>query len=192
MATEVRLNNVRLSYPHLFQPNKFDPSDTKSPAKFRATFLLAADHPDMAKLKAAITQEAKNLWKEKAGQVIASIKDNPNKYPILQDGNKKGGDGYEGNWSVAASHTMRPRIVDRDGKTPLVEADARPYAGCFVNAVIDVAAMTKMGNGVYGYLKGVQFVKDGDAFGGGAPLAEDAFAPLDDTGDTTSGDELGV
>lgn len=187
MSTEVKLKEVRLAFPVLFTPTKFDEKDAK--AKFRATFLMEPGGANEKAVRAAMLTEAINLWKDKAKAIIKSLEGQVNKCSF-QNGNLKPDlDGYAGMVYLNASNAVRPRVVDRDGKTPLGESDGKPYAGCYVNAVVAIAAMTKMGNGIYGYLKGVQFVKDGDAFGGGAPLAEDAFSDLADTG---ADEDLGV
>jgi hypothetical protein len=80
-----------------------------------------------------------------------------------------------------AGTTRRPTIIDRD-KTPLVEEDGKPYAGCYVNAVVDLwySDHPKGGKQVLGNLLGVQFAKDGEPFGSGAVDVDDEFDDLDD------------
>ncbi len=53
-------------------------------------------------------------------------------------------------------------------KTALTEADGRIYAGCYVNFNVDIWAQDGQYTGIRCSLNGVQFVKDGDAFGGAA------------------------
>lgn len=197
MSKEILLKGVRIAFAQgLFNATKFDPKDAGAKAKFRATFLVEPGSENDKLIREAVKEVAVDLWKEKASTVVKSISGNPQKF-FYQDGNNKDYDGFKGMMSLSASNATRPKIVDVDKKTPLVESDGRPYSGCYVNVILDVAAMTKMGNGIYAYLKGVMFAKDGDAFGGGAPLSEDAFQDLGDTGGETSGsnvvgDDFGV
>jgi hypothetical protein len=83
---------------------------------------------------------------------------------------------------VSASNKVAPLVVDKD-KSPLSEASGRPYAGCYVNASLDIWAQdNSYGKRVNATLRGVQFFRDGDAFAGGAPASEDEFDDLSDTG----------
>jgi len=86
--------------------------------------------------------------------------------------------GFEDAFYFTASNDVRPTVLDRD-KSPLIAADGRPYAGCYVNAVVEIWAQdNKYGRGLRAALKGVQFVKDGDAFSGGGTASPDDFADL--------------
>ncbi|MDC5277565.1 DUF2815 family protein, partial [Acinetobacter baumannii] len=67
----------------------------------------------------------------------------------------------------------------RNGKTPLVQADGRPYAGCYVNAAIELWCQdNNYGKRINASLRGVQFLKDGEAFAGGGVASEDDFEDL--------------
>ncbi len=66
-------------------------------------------------------------------------------------------------------------------------ADGKPYSGCYVNGIVDIWAQDNgFGRRLNATLKGVQFVKDGDAFSGGTAVSADAF---DDLGVDESTDE---
>jgi hypothetical protein len=75
-------------------------------------------------------------------------------------------------------------VLDRD-KTPLVQADGRPYSGCYVNASVEFYAYDNNGKGIAATLKGVQFFKDGDAFTGGGVASPDDFDDLSTEGEET-------
>lgn len=93
-------------------------------------------------------------------------------------------EGYEGMWYVTAKNTARPLLLDADGKTPLTQADGKPYSGCFAHVVVDVYALTDpKRKGVHASIKTVMFVKDGDAFGGGGAGTEADVADLAVGGD---------
>ena len=82
----------------------------------------------------------------------------------------------------------RPKIVDRRGNA-LTEEDGKPYSGCYVNAIVDIWAQKGETPGVRCELMGMQFVKDGEAFGGGKNLGDDAFDDLGD--DENDVDDVG-
>lgn len=175
---KIKLNNVRLSFPGLWKPEPFKPGDDP---KFKATFLVPKDSELDKQVQAAILETAKAKWGAKAAAVLKGITNNPNKY-CYQDGDTKPYDGYEGMMALSAKNGKRPLVIDRD-RTTLTEADGKPYAGCYVNATVEFFAYENSGNGISASLMGVQFYKDGDAFGGGGVSSEDDFDELDDGAD---------
>ena len=97
----------------------------------------------------------------------------------IRDGADKEYDGYANCMYVKASSKKRPLVVDLDGKTPLVEADGRPYGGCTVNGYIDIWAMdNKFGKRICASLSSVQFAADGEPFG--AMATADVFESEED------------
>ena len=96
----------------------------------------------------------------------------------IKEGDEVDYDGYEGQWSIKASSTRRPTVIDRD-KTPLTEDDEKIYAGCYVNAIVDFWVQdNEFGKRVNANLFGIQFVKDGEEFGAGSVDVTDDFAEL--------------
>lgn len=170
---EIKLRGVRLSFPDLFEPRAFQQGDTP---KYKATFLVPKGSPQAKEIEAAIVETAKAKWPKDYQKVLASIKGNANKF-CWQDGDNKSYDGYEGMMAISASNKARPSVFDRD-RSPLTKDDGKPYAGCFVNAIIDLFAYENTGKGVAASLSGVQFFKDGEAFSGGRPASADAFDDL--------------
>ena len=80
--------------------------------------------------------------------------------------------------SFKSSANKRPIVIDRD-KSPLIEEDNKIYAGCYVNAIVDVCVQNNnYGKIVNGNLYGIQFVKDGEAFGSGPTDVGDNFDDL--------------
>lgn len=170
------LKNVRLSFPDLFEPRAFKAGDEP---KYKATFLVPKGDPQVAEIEAAIKQalvEFPKCGPKRADAVLNQIRHNPNKFNF-QDGDTKEYDGYEGMMAFSAKNAARPLILDRD-KTLLSAADGKPYAGCYVTASVEIFAYDSSGIGVSATLKGVQFVRDGDAFGGGTPASPDDFDDL--------------
>jgi len=170
---KITIKNARLSFPDLFVPRAFKAGD---PEKYKAT-LLVPKGGDMDKaINAAISAVAKEKWPKTWEKVLASIKGNANKF-CYQDGDTKEYDGYEGMMAFSANNKARPTIIDRD-KSPLSEGDGKPYAGCYVNGIVELFAYDNSGNGISASLSGVQFVKDGEAFSGGRPASADEFEDL--------------
>ena len=170
--SKMKLKSVRLSFPSLFKKAVFDGVETK----FEATFLInKKTQSDLVKLiDSTIDQFLVDKFGE--GKIPKGIK-----RTCFVDGDDKDYDGYAGHMAFKAGTTRRPTIIDRD-KTPLVEEDGKPYAGCYVNAVVDLwySDHPKGGKQVLGNLLGVQFAKDGDAFGSGSIDVDDEFDDLDD------------
>lgn len=165
---KIQLKNVRLSFPAIFKRASFNGEE----GKFEATFLLNKETQadQIEKLEKAID----------AAIAEAKIKV-PSDKRCLKDGDDFDYDGYAGHMAFKASTTRRPTIIDRD-KTPLAEDDANaPYAGCYVNAIVDIWIQNNSyGKRANGNLFGIQFLKDGEAFGAGDTDVTDEFEDLDD------------
>lgn len=178
---EVKLNRLRICYaPGLFTARAFE--EGKTP-KFGCQLILPhKDTAQIAKVKAAIEQVAKEKWAAKGAGVIASLQGTD--FLCLREGAKKPDrEELENADYIAASNKVRPTIVDRD-RTPLTEADGKPYSGCYVNAKIDIYGFEINGKKmICATLMGVQFVENGDAFSGASVMAADEFDDLADTGD---------
>lgn len=169
---KLHLKNVRISFPDVFNAKAFGGDDASKPS-FGASFLFAKTHPQMKEINAAIEAAAKEKWGPKAETVLKGLRAADK--VCLHDGDLKDYDGYAGNLFISARSNKRPTVVDAD-RTPLTEADGRPYGGCYVNAILEVYAQDNgFGKRVNASLGGVQFVKDGEAFAGSAPVAADEF-----------------
>lgn len=178
---KVTLKNVRLAFPSLFEPKAMD-ADSKP--RYGASFILPKDHPQVKEVEAAIDSVAKDKWGPKAAATLKSLRTGDK--VCLHDGDTKAQyDGFEDNLFISAASPgdgPAPTVVDRD-RTRLEPRDGKPYAGCYVNAVIDIWAQdNNFGKRVNASLSGVQFYKDGDAFGGGRPADPDEFEALDEEG----------
>jgi len=174
-VSQIKLKNVRLSYPALFTPKAFEEGQK---AKFNCQLILnKRDHAaTIEALQGKIDEAAKSFF----GKTVPKLKG-----ICLRDGSEKGDkDGYGDEvMFVSASSERRPQVVDRDPSIPLVEADGRPYAGCYVNAMVSLWVQdNKFGKRVNANILAVQFLKDGEPFGESVN-ATDAFA------DETDGNE---
>ena len=177
---------MRICYAqNLFKASAFE--EGKEP-KFNAQFIISKDDTAQVKLmQDAIEAVAKEKWpddsktKNRAAGIIKSLK--MTEFICFRDGElKPDREELENSYFVAASNKKKPTAIMRD-KTEATEADI--YSGCYVNVKVEVYAFEyntkKM---IPATLLGVQFVKDGDAFAGGAKVADaDEFDDISDVGD---------
>jgi hypothetical protein len=176
---KVKLSKVRLSFPDLFKAVEFKTGDGKP--RYNATFLVEPGSANDTALKAAIEAAAAETYGTKAKANLKSFSGQTNKYCYL-DGDTKDYDGYAGMTYLACHSKVRPLVIDRD-KSPLTEQDGKPYAGCYVNATVEIYAQAGENPGIRASFTGVQFHSDGEAFGGGAPASTDDFDDLGDSSD---------
>jgi hypothetical protein len=171
---KVKLSNVRLAFPVLFEAKTVNGEG--KPA-FSASFLLDAADPQAKVINAAIEQVAKDKWGAKADAILKQMRAQDK--VALHDGDLKSQyEGFPGMLYVSARSSTRPLVIDKD-KSPLTEQDGRPYAGCYVNASVELWAQdNNYGKRVNASLRGVQFYRDGDAFAGGGAASEDEFDDL--------------
>ncbi len=174
---KVVLRDVRLSFPDLWEAVQYQ---GQGPFNYRASFLMAPDSDSKKKVDAAIKEAANEKWGAKAGAILPGILANPQKCCFI-DGNLKEYNGYAGNWALSALRNQddgRPLIVDR-AKNPLTAADGKIFAGCYVNATVEVWAQdNSFGKAIRATLVNVQYVKDGPSFGGATPASADDLDDL--------------
>lgn len=171
---KILLKEVRLSFPNLFKPKS---GQDGGKARYSASLLLDKEahgftikFVKLAIFKLAIAEFGdKDTVKEMfaKGKIV----------PCLHEGQDKEWAGYdESNMFISSSSDTRPHVVARD-QSPLQEDDGIPYAGCYVNAAVRLWVQNnKHGKRVNCELLGVQFVKDGEAFGK-PPFKPDEFFP---------------
>ena len=173
---KVKLINVRLAFPQLFEARSFNGDDN---AAFSASFIMEPDHPSVDELAKATDVVGKEKWGAKWDQTKKelTLKD---KLPLHDGDIKANYAGFAGNVFVNARNKTRPSVVDRD-TSPLVLADGKPYAGCYVIASLELWAQdNNYGKRINATLRGVQFLRDGEAFSGGAAANEDEFEAISD------------
>jgi hypothetical protein len=157
--------------------------DSAGKPAFSATLLLDLKDPQIKLLNDAIEETAKEKWgaKAKAELELMRKKDRT----CLHDGDLKPDyEGFPGMMFVSARNPIRPLVLNTD-RSPLAEEDGVVYSGCYVNMVLELWAQDNdYGKRVNATLSGVQFVKDGDSFGGGGRVAD-----VDDFEDVSAGGE---
>lgn len=180
---KLKLQNVRLAFPKLFEAKAVNDGDEPT---FGASLLLDPSDPGNAKtiaeVDAGIDATAKEKWGAKTTSILGLARKTDK--VCLHDGDLKAQYvGFEGMKYVSANNKMRPVVVDRSAR-PLTAQDGVVYAGCYVNATIELWAQdNKYGKRVNATLLGVQFVRDGDRFAGGSVGSAEDFDDLGEGAD---------
>lgn len=192
---------VRLAFVHVFtkRPGMQRDDGSTGEAKYEITAIIEPDGENAKRMRAAIAEVAKEKWGEKEvsdgeggkvpayKQVLADLDEDRQG---LRKGNKKRDkgneivDGFADKLYVTARNTKRPTVIDR-GRNPLTDEDGMIYSGAYGTVHVDVWAMKKQGVKpcIVSDLTGVQFTRDGDAFGGGStPAKADDFDDLGEGG----------
>lgn len=190
MGKQITIQNVRLAFPVLFVPRATTGDDGKpGKPKYSGSFIMPPDHPQMDELRKTIMAVATEQWKEDTAGVMKALRLQDR--ICLHDGDTKSKyAGFEGNMFISANSDVRPSVFDRN-KTPLTADDGKPYAGCYVDVSLDIYAQDhkKWGKRVNAGLRGVRFLKDGDAFSASTSAAKDEFADLGDQGESAAGSD---
>jgi hypothetical protein len=151
----IKLNDVRLSFPSLFQPK-----DWKNDAKprYEATFMLD---------KTIHANEIK-LIQEQIDEILTNKKmkkPTPSSFLIcLKDGDAGEREELKGHYYLCAKSNNRVPLLEKNPKIEVTDEN-RFYGGCYVSAYIQIVEYNKTGKGITAYLKSVQFRKDGERFG---------------------------
>lgn len=170
-TTRLILKNVRLSFPSIFKKSNFNGTE----GKYEATFLIPKTDKKTIKLINERIEEKLNESKLKSKIPLDKM--------CLKDGDGVEYAGYADHYSLKASSNNRPTVLNSD-KTPLVQEDGVIYAGCYVNASIDIWIQNNQyGKRVNANLYGIQFYKDGEPFSSDGVDVTDDFEELDDEDD---------
>lgn len=168
---QLLLRGARLSFPDLWEPKE---AQGGGEARYSASFILekVEDKEQLLQIKDAITKLAVDNFG--GAEKVKELREKNKLRFCLHYGDEKTYDGYnKGNMFISTSSKVRPLVVDRD-RSPLTKEDSRPYAGCYVDAVVSFWVQdNNFGKAINAELKGVQFVKDGEPFGSGPARQED-------------------
>jgi hypothetical protein len=184
----VLLSNVRLSFPHLAEPQR-QQGESGERISYNAEFILTPNDPAWVKFMQVVQTLAAEKWKEHAGNVLQMVQQDRKKRCFgwgQEKVNQKTFqvyDGYEGNVFITAGRDKMPQMIDANGQavdpanTMACQAVARKmYGGCYVNAAIKPWLQeNKHGRGIRCDLVAVQFFADGTPFGEGAIDASNLF-----------------
>lgn len=169
---KVKLENVILSFPELFHHAKYQGQST---GKYAGTFLF--DKSNTA-LKDKIDKAIAKVVAEHPSGI--SLKDIKKDKLCIRDGDDETYEGYADRWSVKASNGTRPTLINQR-KEPVVEEDNLFYAGCRVNALINLWVQNNgYGKRVNANLLGVQFVGNGERLEATKVAGIDDFDEVED------------
>jgi hypothetical protein len=125
--------------------------------------------PELEKIGVALTNEK---WGKKGPAILKAIKMTGKIF--YRDGDTKPDyEGFPGTFFVSSRSKVRPNYFDQQ-KQPIQEEQGLLYSGCYVNVTLEAYPYTKGNNGLGARLRGVQKLRDGEAFGGGGPPADDS------------------
>lgn len=182
---KVKLLDVRIAFcQSLFEAEQYQ---GKGPFRHSSTFLIVPGSANDKAIEAAILAAATEKWPKKAAAMIESMRGNSNKF-CYQKGDLKDYDGFQGMMSLAGHRKQQdgaPDVFDitKDPQTGrprrIGKGEGKPYAGCYVNAVLDIYAQDGENSGMRCGLLGVQFLRDGDSFGGAGRVKDDDFESID-------------
>lgn len=172
---KVVLGKHRVTYVHVKEPTAFkDDKGGDDGSKFYdVTFLIPKDHPDVAKIKAAIkaayTAEKESKFK---GLPLTS----PKLWNPLRDGNEwleehPDATEYEDMYFIKAKSKSQPAVFDAD-KQDILDLD-EVYSGCYCRGVIKCSAFNNKSKGFGFYLNSLMKIEDGERLGGFAASADD-------------------
>ena len=172
MSNTVMLCNVRLSYNALFEAQDYQ---NNGDFAYSAKLIIPKGSEAAKAISESLLAVADETFAGKGRDVINKVKSDPAQF-CLQEYDDE-------NYVLATNRKVkvgRPTIVDAD-RSPLTEADGKPYAGCFVNCIVRPWAMQGKGRSwIRCGLEGIQFVKDGEPFA--KRVSSSSFDDLTDQG----------
>ncbi len=168
-----KLQNCRVSFPHLARPykGKDDDGNPKKKGSYGIVGMLEPGKKHGAIIEAMEEYITDLIAKNKGGKVSADRR-------FLRDGDEGDRTEYEGHMVVSVRESKRPSV--RDGEGQLLDPvddeeriEEMIYGGCYCDILLRVWYQdgVKVGKGygkrVNAGLVGVKFVEDGESFGEG-------------------------
>ena len=193
MSDIIFLSNVRLSFPHIAEPQRQVNAETgKERISYNCEFIMPQDHAGFQQFMARVGEISALKWAENASVVLGMIQ-NDRKSRCSGRGEEKVNkktfqpyDGYAGNVYITAGRDSQPQIIQADG-TPIdpnnsmayQQLTRKMYGGCRVNAAVKPWLQeNSYGRGVRCDLVAVQFAADDQPFGEGAVDAAPLFGAV--------------
>ena len=193
MSEIIFLSNVRLSFPHLAEPQKqINQATGAERISYNCDFIMSPDHEGFAQFMKRYGDLAVEKWKEHAGTVMAMIMQE-RKMRCFGRGEEKVNkktftpyDGYVGGVFITAGRDTPPQVIQADGN-PVDPSNTmayqqlvrKMYGGCRVNAAVKPWLQeNKHGRGIRCDLVAVQFARDDTPFGEGEVDASGMFGAV--------------
>jgi hypothetical protein len=193
MSEVIFLSSVRLSFPHIVEPQrKVNEQTGKERISYNCEFIMPKDHAGLAQFMQRYGVMASEKWKEHANTVMAMIQQD-RKSRCFGLGEEKINkktfqpyDGYAGMAFISAGRDTPPQIIQADG-TPVDPANTmayqqltrKMYGGCRVNAAVKPWLQENShGRAIRCDLIALQFAADDTPFGEGAVDASSMFGAV--------------
>lgn len=174
------LKGVRLSFPDLFTAVQYE---GRGPFNYRATVLIEPGSANDKIVQAAIVKAAHAKWDKKAPEILKTIVGQSQKYCYI-NGDQKAYDGYAGMMALTSGRPQEsgpPLVLDKNPEVKLTAEDGRIYGGCYVNFKGQIWAQdNKFGKAMRCSLIAVQFMADGESFGGAPQANADGFETVEE------------
>lgn len=170
---EVMLLEVRVSFTEVYERGKDTVNEEGEtvPGKFKSNGLMEKGTRRGEANKALIVAACGRVKAAKWGANPPKLK--PEKV-CLRDGDLEDYDGYANNWFIVASDKNQPVLITKhkDSKGNWIPAkEGQIYSGCYCNMLVNIWAQdNKFGKRLNASLRALQFVRDGEAFSGAAPV----------------------
>lgn len=189
MGTIVQLKHVRIAFiDELFEPGQYE---GKGDFRHTATFIVEPGSANDKAIQAAIQAEAVAAWGKKADAMLEDLRGDKKAYSYQKNKKDKTGEVYEGFEDRYALSSVRkakdgaPMFLHNikdpaTGKAKrLTGKEGIIYAGCYVNAKVEMWAQAGTYRGMRCGLLGVQYDAPGDSFGGASRATDDGFDAVD-------------
>ncbi len=167
------------AFPSLFVPSKMEGSAGNP--RYTAAFHIAADDAGLEELKTLISELSRSEVRKPA-----DIEGGSN-CPLSNGNNNINRDGqiYRGSENTFILKAARqekqnaPAVVKKIKGAVLPATENEVYAGCYVNAIVDIYVLKanpgkQIAGRVCATIVSVMFAKDGERFGGGGSVAADS------------------
>ena len=172
---KIKLANVRCAYPTLFEPRE---NTMSGKMEYSIKIILQKDDKQIEMLKKVMADAfVAKFGPEKGPKKLRTALESKNTRFLQWDDDNE----YFYINLKRKSADGAPVVIDRH-KKHLSQADGLPYSGCYVNVSLDGYVYDKQSTGFGASLNGVQFVADGEPFGGASRPSEDDFDDLGDDG----------
>lgn len=180
---EIILKDVRCAFVNVHRTTQFQ---GEGDPYYGINLLIEPGSENDKLVQGAIVKAAEAKWEKKAQAILGTLRGQSQKFCYI-DGNTKEYTGFENKMALSAKRQASagpPKLIDRD-MSELDEMSGKPYGGCFVNAKVQLWAQdsTKWGKGIRCTLITVQFVRDGEAFGGTAPADAEGMEAVETPAD---------
>ena len=193
MSEIIYLSNVRLSFPHLAEPQRqVNEATGKERISYNCEFIMPQDHAGFTQFIQRYGSMVLEKWKEHAQTVMAMIQQD-RKLRCFGRGEEKVNkktfqpyDGYAGHVFITSGRDSPPQMiqanaqpVDPSNTMAYQQLARKMYGGCRVNAAIKPWLQeNRHGRGIRCDLVAIQFAGDDTPFGEGAVDASNLFGAV--------------